>query len=124
MVNENLNNEFDLKSIEPNDIASIEVIKNPEETIKYTNQNNGVVKIYTKDFVLTELKKLIKAKSKEKIVLLNYEQLKEEYRLFVNEDEVDFVKIIDIKTNSVARLEIIDSKEEKSKIMIELKPNI
>jgi hypothetical protein len=57
IVDENLNDKFDLKSIEPNDIASIEVIKNPEETIKYTNQNNGVIKICTKDFVVTELKK-------------------------------------------------------------------
>jgi len=121
IVDENLDKEFDLKSIEPNDIASIEVIKNPEETKKYTNQNNGVVKIYTKDFVLKELKKLIKAKSKENLVLPDYEQLKEDYRLFINKDEVDFAKNIDIKTNSVAKLEIIDLKNEQNKIMIELK---
>jgi len=121
IVDEKLDKEFDLKLIEPNDIASIEVIKNPEETKKYTNQNNGVVKIYTKDFVLKELKKLIKAKSKEKIVLTDYDQLKEDYRLFINKDEVDLAKIIDIKTNSVAKLEIIDLKNEHNKIMIELK---
>ena len=121
IVDENLDEEFDSKSIEPNNIASIEVIGNPEETIKYTNQNNGVVKIYTKDFVLTELKKLIKAKSKEKIELTDYDQLKEDYRLFIDEDEVDFIKIIGITTKSVARFKIIDSKNEKTKIMIELK---
>lgn len=121
IVDENLDEEYDSKSIEPNNIASIEVIKNPEETIKYTNQNNGVVKIYTKDFVLTELKNLIKAKSKEKIELTDYDQLKEDYRLFIDEDEVDFIKIIGITTKSVARFKIIDSKNEKTKIMIELK---
>jgi len=121
IVDENLDKEFDLKLIEPNDIASIEVIKNPEETKKYTNQNNGVVKIYTKDFVLKELERLIKAKSKEKIALPDYDQLKEDYRLFINEDEVDFTKIIGIKTKSVVKLEIIDSKDEQNRIMIGLK---
>ncbi|WP_461638278.1 hypothetical protein [Labilibaculum euxinus] len=121
ILDENLDKEFDLKSIEPNVIASIEVIKKPEETKKYTNQNNGVVKIYTKDFVLTELKRLIKAKSKEKIVLPDYDRLKEDYRLFINEDEVDFAKIIGFNTKSVAKLEIIDLKDEQNKIMIELK---
>ncbi len=117
IIDEKLDNEFDLKSIEPNDIASVEVIKNPEETKKYTNQNNGVVKIYTKNFVLTKLKRLIKGK----FVLPDYDQLREDYRLYINEDEVDFVKIIGIKTETVVKLEIIDSKEEKIKLMIELK---
>lgn len=121
IVDENLDDKFDLKSIEPNDIASIEVIKNPKETKKYTNQNNGVVKIYTKDFVLTEVKKLIKAKSKEEIVLLGYDQLKENYCLFVNGAEVDFAKIIGMNTKSVSKLEIIGLKDEKNKIMIKLK---
>ena len=121
IIDEKLDNEFDLQLIEPNDIASFEVIKNPEETKKYTNQNNGVVKIYTKDFVLKELNRLIKEKSKEKFVLSDYDQLKEDYRLYINEDEVDFVKIIGIKTETIVKLEIIDSKDKKIKIMIELK---
>jgi len=122
IVDEILVKEFDdVNKIKPNDIASLEVIGKPEETKKYTNQNNGVIKIYTKDFVLTELKRLIKAKSKEKIVLTDYDQLKAEYCLFINGDKVDFAKIIGIKTESVAKLEIIDLKGEQNKIMIELK---
>jgi hypothetical protein len=122
IVDEILVKEFDdVNKIKPNDIASLEVIGKPEETKKYTNQNNGVIKIYTKDFVLTELKRLIKAKSKEKIVLPDYDQLKAEYRLFIDGDKVDFAKIIGIKTKSVAKLEIIDLKDEQNKIMIELK---
>ena len=121
IVDEILDKNFDSKLIDPDDIVSIEVFKNPEETKKYTNQNNGVIKIYTKDFVLKELRRLIKAKSREKIVFTDYDQLKEDYRLFINEDEVDFAKIIGIMTKSVARLDIIDSKDEKTKIMIELK---
>jgi hypothetical protein len=122
IVDEILVKEFDdVNKIKLNDIASLEVIGKPEETKKYTNQNNGVIKIYTKDFVLTELKRLIKAKSKEKIVLTDYDQLKAEYRLFIDGDKVDFAKIIGIKTKSVAKLEIIDLKDEQNKIMIELK---
>jgi len=121
IVDENIEKEFDSKSIDPNDIASIDVIKNPEDTKKYTNQNNGVVKIYTKDFVLTELNRLVKAKSKEKIVLPDYDRLKEEYELFINQNNSDFAKIIGIKTKFVTRLEVIDSKDDKTKIMIEMK---
>ena len=121
IVDENIEKEFDSKSIDPNDIASIDVIKNPEETKKYTNQNNGVVKIYTKDFVLTELNRLVKAKSKEKIVLPDYDRLKEEYELFINQENSDFAKIIGIKTESISKLDIIESKDEKTKILIELK---
>lgn len=121
IVDENLDSEFDLELIEPNDIASMEVIKSPEEIKKYTNQNNGVIKIYTKDFVLTELKRLLKAKSKEKIVLPDYDQLKEDYCLFINEDKVDFTNIIGIKTESVVKFEIIDSKDGKNRIIIGLK---
>jgi hypothetical protein len=121
IIDEKLDNEFDFNLIEPNDVASIEIIKDPEETKKYTNQNNGVVKIYTKDFVLKELKKLMKAKSKEKIVLPEYDQLKEDYRLFINENEVDFTKIIGINPDSVVKFEVFDSKLEQSRIMIGLK---
>lgn len=121
IVDENIEKVFDSKSIDPNDIASIDVIKNPEETKKYTNQNNGVVKIYTKDFVLTELNRLVKAKSKEKIVLPDYDRLKEEYELFINQNNSDFAKVIGIKSKSVASFEVIDSKDDKTKIMIEIK---
>lgn len=121
IINENLDQKFDLKKIEPNDIASIEVIKNSEETRKYTNQTNKVVKVYTKDFVLTKLKILIQAKSNEKIILPDYDQLKGDYRLFINEAEVNFTEIIGIKTKSVIKLKITDSKNEQNKIMIELK---
>ncbi len=121
IIDENLDGKFDVNSIDPKDIASIEVIKKSGETIKYTSLKNGVVKIYTKDFVLTELKNLLREKSKKEIVLQNYDQLEEEYCLVINENEVDFSKIIGIETSLVARLEIIDSKDEKRKIMIELK---
>ncbi len=121
IVDENIEKEFDSKLIDPNDIVSIDVIKNPEETKKYTNQNNGVVKIYTKDFVMTELNRLVEAKSKEKIVLPDYDRLKEKYELFINQENSDFAKVIGIKTKSVARLEIIDSKDDKTKIMLEMK---
>jgi len=70
---------------------------------------------------MSELQRLIKVKSNEKIVLPEYDQLKEYYYLFINEDEVDFTKIIGIKTELILKLDIINSKEEKSKIMIKLK---
>ncbi|MEZ5084417.1 MAG: hypothetical protein R2750_13375 [Bacteroidales bacterium] len=74
IIDEKLDNKFDLESIEPNILQVLKLSRSLEETKKYTNQNNGEVKIYTKDFVLTELKRLIKAKSKEKIVLPDYDR--------------------------------------------------
>lgn len=121
IVDDKQDEKLDQKSIDPNTIASIQVLRNPEETRKYTNQKYGVIKIYTKDFVLTELKRLIKAKSKEKIALPGYDQLKANYRLFIDEHEVDFAKVIGMKNQSVAKLEIISTKDEKTKIKIELK---
>lgn len=120
IVDENLVNEFDLGKIEPNDIASIEVIKDAE-TREYTKQDNGVIKIYTKNFVLTELNTIIKAKTKEKIILPDYDKLIKDYCLFVNGTEVGFVKVIGIEKKSIAKLEIINLKDKKSKIMIDLK---
>ena len=121
IVDENSATEFDLRKIDPNDIASIEVFKNPEETKKYTKQDNGVIKIYTKNFVLTELNKVIKAKTKEKIILTDYDKLKKDYCLSINGTDVDFAKVISIEKKSIAKLEIIHSKDNKTKIMIVLK---
>jgi hypothetical protein len=120
IVDENLYKEFDLGKIEPKDIASIEVIKDAE-ALKYFKQDNGVVKIYTKNFVLTELNRIIKAKTKEKIILADYDKLIKEYCLLVNGTEVDFAKVISIDKKSIAKLKIINYKDKKSKIMIELK---
>ena len=120
IVDENSDKEFYLGKIDPNDIASIEVIKNPEEIRKYTKQDNGVIKMYTKNFVLTELNKIIKAKTKEKIILADYDKLKKDYCLSINGIEVDFTKVISIEKKSIAKLEIINSKDKKSRIMIEL----
>lgn len=120
VVDEILVKEFDLNKIKPNDIASMEVTNKPEETKKYTNQNNGVIKIYTKDYVLSKLEGIIKAKAKRKIILPEYDILKENYCLFINEKKVDFSKVISIENKSIAKLKIIYSKDEKSKIMIEL----
>jgi len=120
IVDENICKEFDLGKIEPKDIASIEVLKDAE-ALKYFKQNNGVVKIYTKNFVLTELKRLIKEKTKKKIILPDYDKLKKDYCLLVNGTEVDFAKVISIENKSIAKLKIINTKDKKSKIMIELK---
>jgi hypothetical protein len=121
IVDGDLEKEFDLKKIDPNDIASIEVLKKPEETRKYTNQTNGVVKIYTKNFVLTELKRIVEASTKEKINVSDYDKLKEDYCLFLNENEVDFHEVIDIKSKSVVKVEIMTAKGERNKIVIALK---
>ena len=81
IVDENLVKGIDLGEIDPNDIAGIEVFKKPEETMKYTMEKNGVIKVYTKSFVLTALKGLVKEKSKKEINLTNYDKLIKDYYL-------------------------------------------
>ena len=114
MVNGKIEMEFEFDNIPPTDIASIEVVKTPEK-------NDGVVKIYTKDFVLAKLERIVKAKTRGKIILPEYDKLEEEYCLLVNDNESDFSKVIGIEKKNIAKLEIINSKDEKNKIMIELK---
>ena len=121
IVDGDLVEEFDLKKTDPNDIASIEVLKKPEKTRRYTNQTNGVVKIYTKDFVLTELKRIVEASTNRKIISSDYDKFKEDYDLFVNENKVDFHEVIDIKNKSIVKIKIMTAKGEKNKIMIALK---
>lgn len=54
-------------------------------------------------------------------MLPNYDKLTEEYRLFINNEEVDFVKVVDINKTSVSKVKITDSKDGKIKIMVELR---
>ncbi len=121
MVNGVIEKEFEFENILPTDIASIEVIKNPEKNNKNHKLNNGIVKIYTKDFVVAKFEKMIKAKTKRNIILPEYDILRENYCLFINESEVDISKISNVEKRSIAKLEIITTKDEKSKIKIKLK---
>lgn len=111
---------LDLEKINPNDIASVEVFKNDED-MKYTMQHNGVIKIYTKNFVLTELNKIVNAKAKEKVTLPEFDKLKEAYCLFINGAEADFTKVTSLENKAIAKVEIVKSKDKKSKIMVDLK---
>jgi hypothetical protein len=114
MVNGKIKEEFKPNEILANDIASLNVVKTSEN-------NNGVVKIYTKDFVMNKLSALVKAKTKGKIILPEYDTLQEDYCLFVNNKEYELSKVIDIEKKNIAKLEIVNSNNGKNKIMIELK---
>lgn len=50
-----------------------------------------------------------------------YDKLKESYCLFVNEKEVDFAEVIGLERMFIAKLQVMDSEDNKTKIMIELK---
>ena len=121
IIDGNIKEDFDVESITGDDIASINILKNSEQTRKYTTHGNGVVIIHTKNFVLSKLGRIIKAKSKQKISLSDYDKLKEEYCLYVNGDKVDIAEIIDIKEKTIAKIKIKTVEDEKTQIMIELK---
>lgn len=121
VVDENLVNKIDLETIDTTEIASIDIFMNSEETLKYTSQKCGIVKIYTKKFVLTELNKLINEENKDKIILSDYDKLTKDYCLYIDGVEVGFAKVIGIEKKSIAKLEIKNIKHNKRKIMIDLK---
>jgi len=120
IINDEIQKDFNIHLMPRTEIATVEVNKNPEKNPKYPEPNNGLIKIYTKDYVVAKIEELIKAKAKTKINLPKYDVLKENYCLLINGDEVDFSKVIGIEKKSVTKLEIINTNGEKSKIMIEL----
>jgi hypothetical protein len=120
MVNGEIEKDFEFDNISPNDIANIKVIKNPENNKNHIS-NNGIVKIYTKEFVMKKLRKMIKANTKKKIILPEFDEFKENYCLVINDNEVDISQIISIENKSIDKIEIIHSKDKIKKILIELK---
>lgn len=114
IVNGEVKTEFEIDDIPPTDIASIEVVKTPKK-------KNGVVKIYTKDFVKAKLERIVKAKTREEIILPKYDELEERYDFLINDKKYDFSKVVDIEKRTVDKLEIIKSKDEKIEIRIILK---
>lgn len=112
---------FDIENVKSDDIASINILKNPEQTKKYTTQDNGVVILHTKNFVLSKLGRIVNDKSNQEISLTDYDKLKDEYCLYVNKEKVDITGIIDIEDNSIAKIKIKTVEDEKTQIMIELK---
>ncbi|RKD90179.1 DUF4424 family protein [Mangrovibacterium diazotrophicum] len=112
---------LDLNTVQPNDIACIQVFKTTAENNLFPESPGGVVKIYSKVYVWTKLDKMVKAKSKKKINLPDYDALKENYSLFVDDNEVDFSEVIGIKEEFIAKLEVIKSRKSKRKIMIGLR---
>jgi hypothetical protein len=127
VVNEVVAKDFGLDKILPIDIASMEIVKTSDKNTEYKEYKeykepySGVVKIYTKDYVLAKLERIIKYKTKGKIILPEYDKLKENYCLFVNENENDFEKVIGIDEKSILKLKIINSEGKKTKIIIQLK---
>ncbi|HHU25165.1 MAG TPA: hypothetical protein GXZ56_00865 [Bacteroidales bacterium] len=119
MIDGKVEKDFKLNTMDPKDIAGFKVIKDPEEAKKYTDQvEGGVVIIYTTDLILNTINELIQSKSKEKADFSDYQQLIEGYDLFINQEKTDFWQIVDVESKSVTKVEIIDSKEGKNKIMI------
>ena len=116
--------DFDLNQISPSDIAYIELHKKPVKNKNYPNNQHDIVEIYTKEYFVKKLEKLLDAKTKMKIVLPEYDIIKENYSFQVNESEVDISKIISIEKKSIANLEIIRIKDDKVQIKIKTKRTI
>jgi len=112
MVDGKIEKDFELNELSPTDIACVEVLKETVKNKNYPNAQNGIVKIYTKKYIVAKLEKMLNANSKRKIVLPAYDILKENYRLLVNEREVDISKISTIEKKTIDKLEIIEIKDD------------
>ncbi|HCE58188.1 MAG TPA: hypothetical protein DER09_10265 [Prolixibacteraceae bacterium] len=117
MINGEIKEDFELDDLPPTAIASFEFDKNSVSK----ESENGVFKIYTKNYLVAQLDRIIKSKSKEKIGSPGYDELKENYCLFVNDKEVDFSKIVGIDEKNISKVHFKNSSGKKSQILIEMK---
>lgn len=117
MVDGKIEKDFELDELPPTDIVSFEVDKN----YATKESERGMIKIYTKNYVIAQLESIIQSKTKEKIDLPGYDELKENYCLFVNNKEVDFTEVAGIDEENISKVHFKNSAGKKSQILIEMK---
>lgn len=121
VVNGKIEKDIILDKISPTDIACFEF---PNESTKKKNDStpqNRIVEIYTKGYLRAKLEKILNAKTKKKIVLPEYDILKKNYSLLINERKVKMSKISSIEIESIAKVEVKRIKDEKYQIKLKLR---
>ena len=117
MIDGEIKEDHKLDELPPTAIASFEV----DKTSALMESNNGVIKIYTKNYVVAKLERIIKLKAKEKFELPGYDELKEDYCLFVNNNEVDFTEVAGVDEEYISKVHFKNSPGKKSQIHLEMK---
>jgi hypothetical protein len=116
-----------LDSITPNEILTIEILKDLKDTEKYTSDKEGVIIIYTKSYVIDKLKKLIESRSSNNH-LLEYDTSSgflEKYKLIIDQttykDEELLLKILELKEDEIQNVIIKKNQIGKTCIIIKRK---
>lgn len=120
VVNGKIGKDIEFEKVLPTDIACVVFINESTENKNDSKKPNNIVEIYTKEYIRAKLEKMVNAKTKRKIVLPEYDILKENYSILINESEVDISKISGIEIKSIAKLEMIRIKDEKYQIKLKL----
>lgn len=120
VVNGKIGKDIILDKISPTDIACVEFPNESTENKNDSIPQNRIVEIYTKGYLRAKLEEMLNTKPKKKIVLPEYDKLKENYSLLINESEVDISKIGSIKIESIAKIEMTRIKDEKYQIKLKL----
>lgn len=120
-LDETLTKLYDLGKLNPNTIVSTVLEKDSEISKNFHGHENGVVRIYTKVYVVSKLEEIIKSRTNKKIRLPDYDKLKERYCLLVNGNEIDLANVIGIDITAITRVKILNSKGTRTQIKIDIK---
>lgn len=113
-----------LDNLSPKETLTIKILKDVEETKKYTSAQGGVIIIYTKDYAIDKLKEIIASKSSRKHSL-SYDSSADflgKYKLVM--DDITYagndvlIKSLDLKNEVILNVEI--KRESKGKRCIQI----
>lgn len=113
-----------LGAIDVNEILTMKVIKDLKETQKYTSGKEGVILIYTKDYAIDKLKRLIASKHKIKYSLVydSSSDFIEKYELVIDQtpckDKEFLLKILELKEDEIKDIKITAGPAGKTYIQI------
>jgi len=122
-----LNDVHSLDNILPDDILKTKVLIDLKETVKYTSGNEGVFLIFTKDYAIDKINRIITSKKSNKNQL-DYKSptdFIEKYELVVDrityKEEEMLLKILELEKDEIKNVKITDRPIGKTYIQIKQK---
>ncbi|WP_139315000.1 hypothetical protein [Saccharicrinis aurantiacus] len=111
-----------IKTISPDEIAYLTVVKKTEALRKYPNSPYGAVIIYTKDYTLTCFNNLMQEKQLNLLWYnaISYDLLVEEYELKIAGDVAPLYKVSELSVKLIDKVTIVKIKNGKDIIEVSL----
>lgn len=122
-----LNDVHSLDNILPDDILKTKVLKDLKETVKYTSGNEGVFLIFTKDYAIDKINRIItpKKSNKNQLDYKSPTDFIERYELVVDrityKEKEMLLKILELEKDEIKNVKITDRPIGKTYIQIKQK---